>query len=159
VFVRVGASSLEPLLPKYEALGKAYMALAGHYSDAELSLICGYMDKASELTERLMADMIAARRPPRLRPSAVCKLRPPLRSPGQDGGPVNQDLLDIGDVARAGDRRHRSGGFSVLGSTNAVARTRSGPTLHDGLWVAESPEKRIPPMSQDSTHLDANARR
>ena len=40
------------------------MALAGQYSDAELSLICGYMDKASELTERLMGDMIAARRPP-----------------------------------------------------------------------------------------------
>jgi hypothetical protein len=52
------------LLPKYEAIGKAYMALAGQYSDDDLSLICGYMDKASELTERLMADMIAARRPP-----------------------------------------------------------------------------------------------
>src|ERR1022692_708480 len=64
VFVRVRAGSLEPLLPKFEAIGKAYMALAGQYSDDELSLICGYMDKASELTERLMADMIAARRPP-----------------------------------------------------------------------------------------------
>ena len=64
VFVRVRAGSLEPLLPNYEAVGKAYMALAGQYSDDELSLICGYMDKASELTERLMADMIAARRPP-----------------------------------------------------------------------------------------------
>jgi DNA-binding MarR family transcriptional regulator len=64
VFVRVRAGSLEPLLPKYEAVGKAYMALAGQYSDDELALICGYMDKASELTERLMADMIAARRPP-----------------------------------------------------------------------------------------------
>jgi DNA-binding MarR family transcriptional regulator len=64
VFVRVRAGSLEPLLPKYEAVGKAYMGLAGQYSDDELALICGYMDKASELTERLMADMIAARRPP-----------------------------------------------------------------------------------------------
>ena len=64
LFVRVRAGSLEPLLPKYEAIGKAYMAVAGQYSDDELSLICGYMDKASELTERLMADMIAARRPP-----------------------------------------------------------------------------------------------
>src|ERR1035437_4584640 len=65
VVVRAGASSsLEPLLPKYEAIGKAHMALAGQYSDDELSLICGYMEKASELTERLMADMIAARRPP-----------------------------------------------------------------------------------------------
>ena len=64
LFVRVRAGSLEPLLPKYEAIGKAYMAVAGQYSDDELSLICGYMDKASELTERLMTDMIAARRPP-----------------------------------------------------------------------------------------------
>jgi DNA-binding MarR family transcriptional regulator len=64
LFVRERAGSLEPLLPKYEAIGKAYMAVAGQYSDDELSLICGYMDKASELTERLMADMIAARRPP-----------------------------------------------------------------------------------------------
>jgi len=64
LFVRVRAGSLEPLLPKYEAIGKAYMALAGQYSDDDLSLICGYMDQASELTERLLADMIAARRPP-----------------------------------------------------------------------------------------------
>ena len=64
LFVRVRAGSLEPLLPKYEAVGKAYMAVAGQYSDDELSLICGYMDQASELTERLMTDMIAARRPP-----------------------------------------------------------------------------------------------
>src|ERR1022692_2969748 len=68
VFVRVRAGSLEPLLPKFEAIGKAYMALAGQYSDDELSLICGYMDKASELTERLMADMIAARRPSKTQP-------------------------------------------------------------------------------------------
>jgi hypothetical protein len=40
------------------------MVLAGQYSDDDLSLICGYMDQASELTERLVADMIAARRPP-----------------------------------------------------------------------------------------------
>jgi hypothetical protein len=64
VFVRVRPGSLEPLLPKYEAIGKAYMALAGQYSDDDLSLICGYMDQASELTERLMTDVIAARRPP-----------------------------------------------------------------------------------------------
>ena len=64
VFVRVRSGSLEPLLPKYEAIGKAYMALAGQYSDDDLSLICGYMDQASELTERLMTDVIAARRPP-----------------------------------------------------------------------------------------------
>src|SRR5271157_2808704 len=68
VFVRVRTGSLDPLLPKYEAIGKAYMALAGQYSDDDLSLICAYMDKASELTERLLADMIAARRPPETQP-------------------------------------------------------------------------------------------
>jgi len=63
VFVRVRADSLKPLLPRYDEIGKAYMDLAGQYSNDELSLISGYMDKASHLTERLMADIIAARRP------------------------------------------------------------------------------------------------
>lgn len=59
VFVRVRAASLKPLLPKYQALGKAYTHLAEQYSDNDLLLICGYMEKASETAERLMADMIA----------------------------------------------------------------------------------------------------
>src|ERR1017187_9681619 len=50
VFVRVRAGSMEPLLPKYEAIGKAYMALAGQYSDDGLSLICGSMDKDRKST-------------------------------------------------------------------------------------------------------------
>jgi len=64
VFVRVRADSLKLLLPQYEAIGNAFMGLAGQYSDDELSLICSYVDRASKLTERLMADMIAARRQP-----------------------------------------------------------------------------------------------
>jgi hypothetical protein len=52
------------LLPKFAAIGEAYMDLAGRYSNDKLSLICDYMDQASQLTERLMAHMIAARRPP-----------------------------------------------------------------------------------------------
>ena len=62
VFVRVRGESLKPLLPKYEALGKAFGALAEQYNDQELSLICSYMEKTSEITERLVAEMIAARR-------------------------------------------------------------------------------------------------
>ncbi len=62
VFVRVRPESLAPLLPKYEAIGKAYMALAGQYSDAELRLICDYMQKACEVSERELAKMISANR-------------------------------------------------------------------------------------------------
>ena len=61
VFVRVRSESLAALLPKYEALGKAFMALARQYSDDELALICGYMEKMSGTAERLMSDVIAAR--------------------------------------------------------------------------------------------------
>ncbi|HUB82067.1 MAG TPA: helix-turn-helix domain-containing protein [Bryobacteraceae bacterium] len=60
VLVRVRAESLEPLLPKYDALAKAFLAVAGEYSDDELALICGYMRKMSETTERLMAEMMAS---------------------------------------------------------------------------------------------------
>ena len=38
VFVRVKEESLKPLLPKYQALGKAYMTLVEHYTDRELKL-------------------------------------------------------------------------------------------------------------------------
>ena len=61
VFVRVRGESLKPLLPKYEALGKAFLALSEQYSDGDLLLICGYMEKTSETAERLMADMLASR--------------------------------------------------------------------------------------------------
>jgi uncharacterized membrane-anchored protein YhcB (DUF1043 family) len=50
------------LLPKYEALGNAYMSLVKHYTDSELKLIFDYMEKMSQISERLMADTIAARR-------------------------------------------------------------------------------------------------
>ncbi len=61
VFIRVRGESVKPLLPKYEALGKAYMALIEHYSDTELMIIAGYMEKMSEMTERLMTDVVATR--------------------------------------------------------------------------------------------------
>jgi MarR family transcriptional regulator, organic hydroperoxide resistance regulator len=62
VFVRVREESLEILLPKYEAVGKAYMALLEHYSDKELQLICHYMEKTSKVSESELARVIAANR-------------------------------------------------------------------------------------------------
>ncbi len=61
VYVCVREESLTPLLPKYEALGKEYMSLVEHYTDRELKLIFDYMQKMSQISERLLADTIAAR--------------------------------------------------------------------------------------------------
>jgi len=60
VFVRVRPESLAPLVPKYEAIGKAYMRLVEQYSDKDLQLICDYMEKTSELSERELSKLIAA---------------------------------------------------------------------------------------------------
>jgi DNA-binding MarR family transcriptional regulator len=62
VFVRVRPESLEPLFPKYEAMGKAYMALAEQYRDTELQLICEYLQKTSEVSESELAKIIADNR-------------------------------------------------------------------------------------------------
>jgi DNA-binding MarR family transcriptional regulator len=62
VFVRVRAASLKPVLPKYEAIGKAFMGVAEGYKDEDLALLCGYMEKTLETAQNLMADMIATRR-------------------------------------------------------------------------------------------------
>src|SRR5215470_9418271 len=42
VFIRIRPESLEPLIPKYDGIGKAYMALAKRYDDKDLELICDY---------------------------------------------------------------------------------------------------------------------
>ena len=62
VFVRVNARSLEPLMPQYEAIGKAYSDLVDQYSDAELQLICDYMERACIVTEQQLASMSSANR-------------------------------------------------------------------------------------------------
>lgn len=62
VFVRVRPESLQRLIPKYEVVGKAYMSLFDQYSDKNLRLICDYMEKAAEVSEREMAKVIAASR-------------------------------------------------------------------------------------------------
>lgn len=62
VFIRVCRETLKPLFPKYEAIGKAYMALAEQYGDRELELISGYLEKSAQVSERELARLIAANR-------------------------------------------------------------------------------------------------
>jgi DNA-binding MarR family transcriptional regulator len=62
VFLRVRQESLAPVIPKYEAIGKAFLGLAEEYGDEELQVICGYMEKASQISERELARIIAENR-------------------------------------------------------------------------------------------------
>jgi DNA-binding MarR family transcriptional regulator len=62
IFVRVIPQGLEPLMPQYEAIGKAYTDLVDQYSDEELQLICDYMEKASVVAEQQLASMSAVNR-------------------------------------------------------------------------------------------------
>ncbi len=62
VYIRVRPESIEPLAPKFEAIGRAYMSLLEQYSDNDLQLICEYLEKTSEVSERELAKVIAANR-------------------------------------------------------------------------------------------------
>jgi DNA-binding MarR family transcriptional regulator len=62
VFIRVRPESLEPLLPKYEEIGKSYLGQAERYDDDELRLICDYLERTSEVSERELAKIIDANR-------------------------------------------------------------------------------------------------
>src|SRR5215469_394672 len=62
VFVHVLPESLKPLIPKYEAIGRAYLSLAAQYSDNELQLICDYLEKTCEVSERELANTVTAGR-------------------------------------------------------------------------------------------------
>ena len=57
VFAQVRPESIKSLMPKYEAIGKAYMAFLERYSDKELQLICEYLEERFELAERLLAEI------------------------------------------------------------------------------------------------------
>ena len=73
VLVRVRAESLTPLMPKYEQIGKAYQELTEHYGDRELQLICDYLEKSCEVSERELAKFVAANRTagPQTRPASA----------------------------------------------------------------------------------------
>jgi len=60
--LRCAGRESRPLLPRYGALGKAYMSLVEHYTDSELKLIFDYMEKMSQMNERLRAKALAAQR-------------------------------------------------------------------------------------------------
>jgi DNA-binding MarR family transcriptional regulator len=62
VFVRVRPESLEPLIPKYDAIGRAFLSFMERYSDKELQLICEYMEEASKISARELAHLIKAHR-------------------------------------------------------------------------------------------------
>jgi DNA-binding MarR family transcriptional regulator len=62
VFIQVRPESLEPLAPKYEAIGHSYMKLLEKYSDKELQLICDYLEKTSEASQRELAKLVKANR-------------------------------------------------------------------------------------------------
>jgi DNA-binding MarR family transcriptional regulator len=62
VFIRLRQESLAPLIPKYEAIGHAYMSLLDRYSDKDLQLICDYLDETCEVSERELGKLIAANR-------------------------------------------------------------------------------------------------
>jgi DNA-binding MarR family transcriptional regulator len=54
VYVRARRESLAPLVPRYEAIGKAYLDLLAQYRDEELRLICDYLQKTSTLSGCLL---------------------------------------------------------------------------------------------------------
>jgi DNA-binding MarR family transcriptional regulator len=62
IFVRVKPQSLEPLLPQYEAIGKAFADLVDQYSDEELQLICDYMEKASAVANQQLVNIAGGNR-------------------------------------------------------------------------------------------------
>jgi DNA-binding MarR family transcriptional regulator len=62
VFIRVRPESLEPLMPKYEAIGRAYAKLAEEYGDEELHVIVEYMERTIEISDRELARVIEENR-------------------------------------------------------------------------------------------------
>lgn len=64
VFIRPCPAAVEPLAPKYEAIGNAYMKMLEEYTDSELRLICEYLEKTCELTQRELTKTVAAKAAP-----------------------------------------------------------------------------------------------
>jgi len=62
IFIRVNPQSLEPLMPQYERIGKAFTDLVDQYSDEELQLICDYMEKASAVANQQLVNIAGGTR-------------------------------------------------------------------------------------------------
>jgi len=123
------------------------MALAGQYSDDDLSLICGYMD--SGVGANGAADDRCDRGPPAAGDSGhwqFVSLDHQYAHRARTVDPVNQDLHDIGDATRAGDQRRRAGGFCGLGSTKEKpVETGENAARNDGdvLWWRQRDHARL----------------
>jgi len=59
VFIQARPESLKPLIPKYEAIGAAYMVILEEYTDAELGLICRYLEKTSEVSKSELSKLVS----------------------------------------------------------------------------------------------------
>ena len=62
VLIRVRPEALEPLVPKYETVGKAFMRVIEEYDDKALRLICDYLEKTSVVSTNELARIIAENR-------------------------------------------------------------------------------------------------
>jgi DNA-binding MarR family transcriptional regulator len=62
VFITVRKENLAPLVPKYEAIGKAYLKMLEQYDDRQLELICDYLEKTSAVSAAELEKLIAANR-------------------------------------------------------------------------------------------------
>lgn len=62
VMVRVLPDALAPLIPKYEAVGRAHLKLAEQYNNKELELICEYFEKSAAISEAELARFIRENR-------------------------------------------------------------------------------------------------
>jgi hypothetical protein len=60
--VRVRAENLKPLIPKYESIGRAFMAMLEKFSDKELQFICDYLEKTSEISRQELAKLTGTAR-------------------------------------------------------------------------------------------------
>jgi DNA-binding MarR family transcriptional regulator len=68
VFIQVKPESLKSLVPKYEAIGKAYMAILEEFTDEELNLICDYLEKTSAVSKQELSKLIVGSEPVPLPP-------------------------------------------------------------------------------------------
>ena len=60
VLIKVREEALAPVGPRYEAIGQAFMEVAGRYSDKELRLICDYMERNLETARHELGKLVAA---------------------------------------------------------------------------------------------------
>jgi DNA-binding MarR family transcriptional regulator len=82
IFVRIRPESLQPLIPRYEEIGRAYINLAERYSDSQLEVICDYMQQAAQISEGQLANFVA-RDGPRSTPSPPGQARVQSHKPGR----------------------------------------------------------------------------